>query len=1444
MKLKLCTALLAAATLFAPLSSVAEKAQDAAAKRTAVEAYGKLPLSFEPTENPARFLARSGSYAVLVGAGQSSVAVTDAKSGQHQTLRFAFDHANPAARLEAMEPQPGVTNYYLGRDPGKWRLGVKSYARLRSAGLYPGVDVVYYGDHRRLEFDFVVAPKADPAAIALSFSGMDKFYKEAGGDLVAEVGGQPVRFAKPYAYQKVDGASRPVDADYELAADGKVHLRIGDYDRNRELIVDPVVSYATFLGGGAGDAGNGIAVDSTGAAYVTGTTYSTDFPDGATLLGSSDAFVTKYNATGTAYVYTTIIGGATPALATASGNGIALDSTNKAYITGKTNFTDLPGNVNYANGLNTYQGGDSDAFIVILNANGTLLRSSYLGGSGADAGYGIAVDSSTNVIVVGQTCAGNSINFPGYNAFETQIEPCVAFVTKMDNALHIGEEPANGASAMTPLAVTPTSFFSEFYGGQPVAPFPTTAWAALTSFPLFAIIEDNEVPPNIQIVTTSGTSGSSMGTPLPPGTPINPWNSSLNGLTRDGTVVWTNLGPAVRPPNATTQANGVALDPLGDIFVAGGTDTADLGTFTGPFGPFSHYHGTGAWVLKVSGVNGAFLYGAALEKNASDVSATIDTARAIAVDTSGRAYVTGTATGSVITTGSAYKPAIAGGEDAFLVRINTSGSAIEYGTYLGGSGNDHGLGVAVDRSGAAYVTGSTQSTNFPTINPLDDPNSTPVANAPILTLQGQQNAFISKFTADGSALIFSAYLGGSNIDQGNAIALDTGNAGDMYVAGTTFSNDFELNLDPSTYTAPQTTYGGGNGDAFVALVAGSSLPTVTITPGNLNFGAEDVGMSTAPVAVQYINTNASSTVSVSSITFGGANAGDFMQVFPGTAPGDCAPGVINASTFCNIWVVFTPSAGGRRSGTLTITDDASTKPHVVSLAGTGEVPQDAFSPTSLTFAASVPQTIGSPTSAQSVTLKDTGQGTLDISSIAITGTASADFSQTNTCQAQLASGSSCTFSVIFTPTASGVRTASLTITDNAPGSPHNITLQGTGAQVKAPTIAPLTLTFPTEPLSSTSAAMTVTVTNNDSASALALSTPVITGDFQLAAQPGSCGASLPANGSCVIGVNFIPTALGARTGTLSISSNAASSPVVVQLTGTGGAATSGSGTIQLSAASVNFGSQQVGTTSSPARSVTLTNSSTTSVLTITSIALTGNADFAISSNNCPASLAVGAACQIQLTFTPSATVLENATLTVTGSASNSPQTLAISGTGATAPPPGPTQFNMNPADSGGEAVTQGSTATFTLAVTPQNSFNGTIAFTCSGPVGSTCSVTPNPLTMDGITVPTVKLYVKTTGGNGGSAKSVSPQLVPRSIFLALLPFSMMGMLLINKRRGIWLVLGLVVLCLLFGMAGCGGSSGSSGGLAAGTYQVTLTGTASGSAPETQIVNLTLVVNKQ
>ena len=1034
-----------AATLLAPISSVAEKAQDAAAaKSTAVAAYGRLPLSFEPTASPAHYLARNGSYAVLVGAGEASVAVHDAKSGKQQTLRFAFENANSAAQLKAMEPQPGVTNYYVGPDASKWRLGVKSYARLRSAGVYPGVDVVYYGDHRRLEFDYVVAPKADASAIVLAFSGMDKLSKESNGDLVAEVAGQPVRFAKPYAYQKVDGVARPVDSDYELAANGKVHLRLGDYDRNRELIVDPVVGFATYLGGSGLDAGNGIAVDSSGNAYVTGQTCSADFatitttspnPTGYTYSSFNsicDAFVTEYNHTGTAYLYTTILGGTNPSGANASGNGIALDLstanpayTNQAYIVGTTNFFDLPGAPAYSNPPtvpNSYQpGGDSDAFIVILAADGTLVRTSYLGGYGAGstAGNGIAVDYKNSVpptvSVVGQTCSGN---FPFYSAFETMVEQCVAFVTKLDYNLDIGSKvlPFGTAGHINPIAsamspapastATATYYFSEPYGAQPVAPLPTAIWTPGANYPAGAIVVDTTAGTGVQLALNAGTSTSLANycpTCIPP---VPDWtDTKLGANTYDGNISWEYLGPYTGTvAEEFSDAYGVALDPQGGVFLAGGTSTTSLAS---TFWPCSA-GGTGAWVLKVSSIHGGCTYEWTLENTPTSVKNNFeaDTARAIAVDSAGQSYVVGTASGTLGTSTNAYQPgnASTGGTNAFLVSINEQGSAIRYATYLGGSGNDQGLGVAVDNNEDAYVTGSTTSQNFPVINPLVNPN-----DSYPLTLSGAQGGFVTKFTSSGSALVFSSYLGGSGTDQSSAIAVstDTVNSAfvDIYLAGSTTSQDFEsmLLLQPMAapnYAPPQATYGEA-GDAFVAMIPGASIPTVTVLPGSLTFANQSVGTTSVPQAVIYRNTNTLSAVQIDSVSFGSSV---YAQAIGNGTPPDCGAGsVVQPNSTCQILVTFSPtSTQNPQNSQLTILDDASSTPHVVKLTGSGVLlPVVSLSTMSVTFPN---QALNVASASIAITVTDTGSGPLQFSPFGFTGSNAGDFTQTNNCGSKIQAG--------------------------------------------------------------------------------------------------------------------------------------------------------------------------------------------------------------------------------------------------------------------------------------------------------------------------------------------------------------------------------------------------------------------------------------------------------
>lgn len=981
MKLKLFTALLTAAALLAPFSSAAEQARDAGAKRNAVEKFATLPLSFEPTESAARFLAHSGSYTVSVGVRESSVAVTDAKSSKVQALRFGFDHANPAARLEAIELQPGVTNYYLGQDSSKWRLGVKHYAKLREQGVYPGVDVVYYGDNRRLEFDFVVAPKADPSVIAMSFSGMEKLYKDANGDLVAELNGKSVRFVKPNAYQKIAGVAKPVAVDYGLAAVGNVRLQIGDYDKNAELIIDPVVSYVTYLGGSAADSGNAIAVDTSvpnGGVFVTGQTASANFPENPnTFGGTSDAFITKYSLDGTTYQYTTystILGGtSTDVKAFAQGNGIAVDSsTHYAYVAGTTNMADLPGTLGLS-GPHSYQGGDSDAFIVILNADGTLQKITYLGGYEADLANAIAIDQATppNVIVAGQTQSVNFAfpytqrNFPGYSAFEAPIESNVAFVTKLDNNLDIAssELPSDSpgyidprvslfAPAPSPAPNNCTSsingpcfFFSEFFGGQTATfgPAPTAGWSPYTPYPQYAIVADTFG--NSQMATNAGCSG--LYYSGNPGNPIPDWSSPQGKLTIDGgdvndtpefcgettaPITWVDLGPLPTSANPVifhnTAAYGVAVDHPGDVFVVGGTDTNLF--------PYTEYVGSGAWILKVSGLDGSDIYSTVLETNTSND--TVDAASAVAVDSQGRAYVTGTVTGSLLkTTANSYQQTVNSGTHAFLDRMTLTGGYVDFATYLGGSGNDTGSGVAVDNSGAAYVTGSTTSPDFPTIDPIVSPS-----NKLLTTLSGSMDAFVTKFSPATNFPTFSTYLGGSVTTQGNAIAVDPV-LGDMYLTGTTASSDLASSLtNPKSYTVPQPQYGGGDSDAFVIKVAASGagmvgLGTISISPNPVAFGNQTVNTSQT-LSVTLTNTSQTAPLTISQILPSVSTdfTVDYSNCNPPTTLAASTTTPPPAAASCTVKVTYAPQSvtATAESASFVVDGNATNLPQTVNITGT------------------------------------------------------------------------------------------------------------------------------------------------------------------------------------------------------------------------------------------------------------------------------------------------------------------------------------------------------------------------------------------------------------------------------------------------------------------------------------------------------------------------------
>lgn len=424
---------------------------DPATQARLVETYGKLPLSFEANQGQVdeqvKFLFRGKGYtlfltsteAVLLlearGLGlETSKSIPQVSSLKSQVsnhvLRMKLIGANPEPKIVGLNELPGKSNYLMGRDPQKWHTQVSTYTRIQYRDIYPGVDLIYYGNQQQLEYDFVVAPGADPKAITLAFEGADNIEIDPEGNLILQLADDEIRFHKPQVYQEIHGTQQVIPGDYVFLNNGprttdhrqpiKIGFQVAAYDTSKPLVIDPVLSYSTYLGGSGHDEGRAIAVDTSGNTYVVGTTGSIDFPTANALQPTDDGgvFVTKLSPTGSAFVYSTYLGGSDSEF----GNGITVDAEGNAYVVGTTLSPDFPTTVG---AFDTTYGTDgtcnssilddflvriSDVFVTKLNPTGSaLVYSTFLGGSKSDLGNNITVDVSGNAYVIGDT---DSTDFP------------------------------------------------------------------------------------------------------------------------------------------------------------------------------------------------------------------------------------------------------------------------------------------------------------------------------------------------------------------------------------------------------------------------------------------------------------------------------------------------------------------------------------------------------------------------------------------------------------------------------------------------------------------------------------------------------------------------------------------------------------------------------------------------------------------------------------------------------------------------------------------------------------------------------------------------------------------------------------------------------------------------------------------------------------------------
>ena len=679
------------------------------------------PLAFEANagqfDSQARFLARTPRYSLFFTDRETVL------SGGHDVIRMQFDGSNPRTRLVPVEPLAAKTNYLIGNDASRWKTGISNYSKLRYEDLYPGIDLVFYGNDNELEYDLIVSPGTNPSIVRMTLDGARDLAVTGNGDLVGHAANGEIRLRKPVIYQRGgDGPTTPIEGRYRIDDERTVGFDIEDYDPAQPLVIDPVVVYSTYLGGNdadatAGSSGGGarrmIAVDSTGAAYVAGTTNSLNFP---TTAGSwqpsspiATGFITKIAPDGESLIYSTFIGGTTssegcgPAHFCAGvAGGIAIDAAGSAYVVGNITSSDFPASVSpFAPWV------DRNMFLLKLDPTGSSLVYSVLVGTASEGPTDIAVDGAGNAYVTGVT---------------------------------------NGGLSMT-----------------------------------------NVVPPDALQPICNCLSGLGLATDVF----VVKFNSTATAV-----VYGTYLGGGFRE-----AGSGIAVNTAGEAYVTGRTGSDDF-----PILNAAQPNRAGGlyddFVVKLNASGSAFVFSTFL--GGSDIETGNALGSGIAVDPAGNAYVTGyTNSGDFPRTPGALQvdPGPGPSNRAYATKYSSVGQMV-YSTFLAGNGGSFGSSVAVDAVGRAYLAGSTGSTNFPI--PVE-------ATQPALA-GGGNDVYIIVLDPTGSTAEFATYLGGPfGFEYATGIAL--GPAGSIYVAGMTEG----LGTFPTTPSAFQPNHGGGT-EVFVTRI--------------------------------------------------------------------------------------------------------------------------------------------------------------------------------------------------------------------------------------------------------------------------------------------------------------------------------------------------------------------------------------------------------------------------------------------------------------------------------------------------------------------------------------------------------------------------------------------------------------------------------------------------
>lgn len=1063
-----------------------------------------IPSRFEPcvsetcgTDGGWRFVSVGTSHRVLLGDGRIGILSSAPKSKVFKLSILEFAGASSSAKAVPGKLLPSRANYFLSKDKSQWHANLPEYDSVTLQGLYPGIDLHFYYQEARFEFDVQAQPGADLFAVRMHAG--EALHLLSDGDVVLGTGDSAMTIHIPAAFQLDKDQYRfPVRARFTLVGDKTIALETSPLRPGLPTVVDPTIAFSTLLAQSSETSGypddvilTNVAVDGSGNIWVAGTAYG-PFPAlstnsqldcSASCVALGDdyvgvAFAAKFDSSGNLLV--------SDELGRTVDNtvGMTLDAQGNVYLDGDTedglSFPTTPGA--FDTGDTSYQlykvfvskidsTGSDLVFSTLLGSTSGQTGSTNLmpdGNQGNQASQSLQVDSEGNVYVGGVTQASDfpvtsnaikstcgAITCPGWGGFVTEFNPTGSALvySTLFGGSGSGTQVSQLALASGKIIVS---------GITQDATFPVSATAlhrTIGSCDLAGVGQSDylaSIDP-----TKSGSAGLVFSTFICEEIQSMALDSQNDIYLGVITPAGTNNTPPTPGSFVTLQPNTACESPACSIPVL--------------------YPGIGVEEISADGSQ-------VLKMSYIDVSpqSALDS---IAVDTSNNVYVSG------------------------HVWVSTAGTPIANGVQAY-------LGTADLCNGIVWAAAGDHN---PACSGLFLMKLDPQMDAPIFaTVYGPQSGSVN----DGVGTVPSW------------MAVDSG--GNIYTAG------WEGLISWPTGTFQNA--GIGTQEGYLLKITDiPANPGVLLTSDHL-FYPSCTNDPTSGVCDLINNFNQSETQTVTVVNHSGSMIqiesikGDGTTQDPLSASQNCIGALDDGST-CSVAVAFTPQLPGNLTGTVTITDTSSTSPHIITGIGTGYMGEGQSAAQSLTFAATA---VGQSSAAQTTLFNNIGNLQLNVSGITVTG----DFSETDNCSGGINVGTSCAINVTFKPTQGGARTGTLSVADDGAGSPHVVTLTGS-ASGPAVTLSPASLSFGSQATGITSAAQTVTLTNTGS-SALAVTSVAASGDFSATS---NCGASVASGANCSIAVTFKPTASGSRTGTLTVTDNATVSPQTVSLTGTGSAST-------------------------------------------------------------------------------------------------------------------------------------------------------------------------------------------------------------------------------------------------------------------------------------------------